>query len=173
MEVLMSQTDLIQIANEINVYASLLLKFYNEALEARLKKSGVTMSALQFGTLRMLFNETLTISTISQRLSLDPSTMVRSIDALERKGLAERGIDPRDRRRNPIQITKRGREFISANPVVAEDDPTLQALESQGIEQSKLLRDLLRQVISQFPEGRVITDLMTGQAGMGSEDLDE
>jgi DNA-binding MarR family transcriptional regulator len=33
---------------------------------------------------------------------LDPSTLVPAVDALERKGLAMRGQDPNDRRRNPL-----------------------------------------------------------------------
>ena len=110
----------------------------------------------------MLQYENLTISQISQRLGIDPSTLVRSVDSLERKGLAQRGRDPKDRRRNPISITDEGRELMTAVPVIAVTDPPFQALLSQKIESAVQLRDLLREFIAEFPEGKLVTGLMSG-----------
>ena len=168
----MPEIDLIQISNEINTYAALLLKYFSSSLEERLKNYGVSLTVFQFSVLRMLQFEMLTISTLSQRLGLDPSSMVRIIDALERKGLALRSADPNDRRRNPIQITQKGLDLVAAIPVVSEEDPTYQALQSLGAEPARLLRDLLLKVIRQFPEGKLVSDLMSGEPDrdIGSND---
>ncbi len=150
----MSEGDMMQYANEIYAYTALLLKLFSQSLEKRLQQSGAGMSVLHYLVLRMLGAETLTSSTISQRMDLDPSFVVRIIDALEQKGLAARGVDPRDRRRNPIQITEKGLGLVAAIPMVAEEDPIFRALQSLGAEPAARLRDLMLKVIQQFPEGR-------------------
>ena len=150
-------------AIEIQLYAALLLKFFNQALEERLRECGERISSLQHGILRMLQFDTLTISEISQRMGLDPSTLVRAVDALERKDLARRGSDPHDRRRNPITITQKGMELITTVPVIADEDLTFQALQSFGIESTYQLRDLLRRLIREFPEGKMVAELISGQ----------
>jgi len=158
----LAQDRLIPAAMEIQLYAALLLKFFSQVLEERLRECGVRISSLQYGILRMLQFETLTISEISQRMGLDPSTLVRAVDALERKGLAQRGSDPRDRRRNPITITDKGRELVTAVPVIAGEDLTFQALQSFGVESATQLRDLLRELIKEFPEGKTVAEMMSG-----------
>ncbi|MFO7682979.1 MAG: MarR family transcriptional regulator [Chloroflexota bacterium] len=155
----MTEYQLFPIAADIQLYAALLLKFFNQALEERLREQGETLSSLQHGILRMLQFQPLTISEISQRLGLDPSTLVRSVDALERKGLAERGSDPHDRRRNPVHLTDRGRALMLAVPIIAPQDATWQALAAVGEETAVQLRDLLRQLVQQFPEGRMVVAL--------------
>lgn len=155
----MTETDQLQITNEIYAYSALLLKFFNQAMEQRIESYGVTISGLQLSVLRLLQNETLTSSEISQRLTLDPASIVRVVDTLERKGYAARGIDPNDRRRNPIQITEAGRALVTAVPSISEEDLPVQALQSLGTVQMVQLRDLLRQVMQQFPEGRLVSAL--------------
>ena len=159
----MSPEHLYPVAAEIQLYAALLLKFFNQALEERLHAHGEKISGLQHGVLQMLQFESLTISEISQRLGLDPSTLVRSVDSLERKGLAQRGSDPHDRRRNPVSLTEKGRGLITAVPVIAITDPTFQALQTHGLESATQLRDLLRNLIKEFPEGKLVVGLMSGR----------
>lgn len=160
----MHEVRLTRLAIEIQLYAALLLKFYNQALEERLRECGEGISSLQHGILRMLQFDTLTISEISQRMGLDPSTLVRAVDALERKDLARRGRDPHDRRRNPITITEKGLELVNAVPVIAAGDPTFQALQSLGLESTTQLRDLLREVIIEFPEGKMVAESIANSA---------
>ncbi len=150
----MAEDDVMQHANEIYAYSALLIKFFSQSLEGRLENYGVRMSILHYLVLRMLQTGALTISTISQRMDLDPSFVVRIIDSLEQKELAKRGFDPHDRRRNPIQITEKGQELIKNIPMISESDPTFQALQSLGAISTAQLRDLLLEVIRQFPEGR-------------------
>ncbi len=168
----MTTANLIPIANEINVYAALLLKFFNQSIEERLQQLGVSITSLQLGVLRMLQFETLTISTISQRMGLDPSSVLRIIDAMEKKEFVQRGTDPLDRRRNPIQITPKGVELVTAIPVISEKDSTFQALQSLGVEPAVQLRNLLLQVIQQFPEGRLVSGLLSAPTGINIEPKD-
>ena len=159
----MNQDNLFPVALEIQLYAALMLKFFSQALEERMRQHGEKISSLQHGILRMLQFETLTISEISQRMGLDPSTLVRAMDSLERKGLAQRGHDKRDRRRNPLTITEKGTDLVGAVPVISGDDLTFQALQSLGVEDATKLRDLLRLFIQEFPEGQLVAGLMSGQ----------
>lgn len=150
------------VAMELQLYAALLLKFFNQAVENRLRAHGEKISGLQYGILQMLQFESLTISEISQRLGFDLSTLVRSVDALERKELARRDSDPHDRRRNPISLTTKGRELMMKAPIITESDPTFQALQALGLTSATQLRDLLKELITKFPEGELVVGLMSG-----------
>lgn len=166
----MPDKDLLQLSLEIQTFTALLLKFFNQAIEQRMQAHGVTLSALQLGILRMLQYETLTISALSQRFSMDPASILRIIDALEGKGLVVRGVDPHDRRRNPIHITQQGIELLTALPAVAEEDPTFQALAALGPDQVVQLRDLLFQLMLHFPDGRFVTGMLSAPPGEEPED---
>lgn len=152
----MPETDFITHAIEIRSLAALLLKFFNDGINQRMQNTGESLSSMQYGVLQMLQFETLTGSTISQRLGMDPSAMVRLIDSLERKGLAARGIDPQDRRRNPIQLTEKGRNLLAAVPAISLEDPAVQAVQALGDERTRQLRDLLIKLLLRIPEGRAI-----------------
>lgn len=165
--------NLLQITNEIHAYSALLLKAFTQSTEERLQSYGVTISSLQLVVLRMLENGTLTSSELSRRLALDPASMVRIVDTLERNGLAARGIDPKDRRRNPLEITEAGRTLVMAIPNISEGDVPYQALKSLGTVQLCQLRDLLRQVIQQFPEGRLVSNLLAGQPDPNGPNSDQ
>ena len=153
----------IQNAIEIQIYGGLLLKHFNQALEERLSKHGDNISGLQHGILRMLKFENLTVSEISRRLSLDPSTVVRAVDSLERKALAQRGSDPNDRRRNPLSITDKGSELVNAVPVISTDDAPFQSLHTLGVAYVQQLRNLLREAIAKLPEGQLVITLMENE----------
>jgi DNA-binding MarR family transcriptional regulator len=156
--------DLYPVAIEIQLYAALLLKFFDQALQERLREHGSRISSLQHAVLRMLQFETLTISDISQRLGLDPSTLVRAVDVLERRKLAQRGSDPLDRRRHPITITGEGRALVAAVPAISVEDDAFQALRALGGTPAKELRNLLQKLIQRFPEGREVVGQMAGLA---------
>jgi DNA-binding MarR family transcriptional regulator len=157
----MSDDKLIRTSFEIYLHSALLLKYFSQALETRLKAYGANISSLQHGILGMLQFETLTVSELSQRLGLDPSTLVRAVDSLERKGLAQRGSDPKDRRRNPIHITPKGQTLAASVPVIGLEDLPYQAIQSLGVASAEKLSSLLREVILQFPEGRMVAGMVS------------
>ncbi len=154
----MPETDWVVRANEIRGLTALLLKFSNDDVNRRMLASGETLSSLQFGILQMLQFERLTVSIISQRMGMDPSSIVRIIDTLEQKGLAARGVDPHDRRRNPIQISEKGQALLAAVPAVSPEDQTVRAVQGLGEERALQLRDLLIKMLLRIPEGRAILE---------------
>ncbi|MGI8715471.1 MAG: MarR family winged helix-turn-helix transcriptional regulator [Solirubrobacteraceae bacterium] len=50
---------------------------------------------------------------LGRAISIDPSTMVATIDELERDGLVERRPHPSDRRAHAVQLTDPGREILA------------------------------------------------------------
>jgi DNA-binding MarR family transcriptional regulator len=53
--------------------------------------------------------ETCTISSIAVHLGIDPATVVRTVDSLEKRGLVERRRDRQDRRQVFVEFTDAGR----------------------------------------------------------------
>jgi DNA-binding MarR family transcriptional regulator len=56
--------------------------------------------------------EPYTISTMAAKLGLDPATVVRTIDSLEKRGLVERQRDKQDRRQVFIHFTEAGHQRL-------------------------------------------------------------
>src|SRR5258708_10234929 len=56
--------------------------------------------------------EPYTISSIAARLGLDPATVVRTIDSLEKRGFVERQRDKQDRRQVFVVFTESGRQSL-------------------------------------------------------------
>lgn len=54
--------------------------------------------------------ESVTVRWLADRLSLDPATVVRTVDSLEQRGLVVRRRDTEDRRRVFVEFTPQGRE---------------------------------------------------------------
>jgi len=71
------------------------------------------LSPAQFNALHLLHlrGDGLRPSDIAQSLVVDPASMTYLIDTLEKRGLIQRGDDPKDRRVYRIQLTKAGREL--------------------------------------------------------------
>jgi DNA-binding MarR family transcriptional regulator len=97
-------------------------------------------------------NGKLTISTLSKRIYLSMSTIVGVIDRLEEKQFVNRTRDVKDRRIIYIDITEKGREFVSASPYLLHNrlNDNLQVLsveEQIALANSiSLLVDLLRDI---------------------------
>ena len=56
--------------------------------------------------------EACTISGIAGRLGMDPTTVVRTVDSLEKRGLVERRRDRQDRRQVFVEFTDAGRAAL-------------------------------------------------------------
>lgn len=73
---------------------------------------------------------------LASRLGLDASSLVRLIDILESGGLAERQVDPEDRRARRIVLTAKGRaEYARIRQLLDEiEQPLLGDIEDNRIE---------------------------------------
>lgn len=86
-------------------------------------------------------------ATLGEILGVDRSDMVRLVDSLEKRNLAKRVKDPKDRRRQIISVTKKGtKAYATLRPlvIVAED----QALDESTSKQLKHLRKLAKSIIA-------------------------
>ncbi|WJZ03699.1 MarR family winged helix-turn-helix transcriptional regulator [Corynebacterium freiburgense] len=86
-------------------------------------------------------------STLCSILTMDASDMVRLIDVLEKHGWAKRSRDPKDRRRQIVSATKKGRaaqKRLSILVSQAEDT----ALEESTPKQLKHLRKLAQAIFA-------------------------
>ncbi len=142
------------VALEIRSLMWVLARMAHRSLEDHLSQRGYALSMLQMGVLYSLHHESQTISELSRHFNLDPSTLVPTIDALERKQLLVRGRDPNDRRRVPLSLTEQGQAVINDISIVHENDTLLIALRHLGSEKTMQLLNLLRSLAQQMPGGK-------------------
>ena len=86
-------------------------------------------------------------ATLGEILGVDRSDMVRLVDSLEKRNLAKRVKDSKDRRRQIISVTKKGtKAYAALRPlVIAAED---QALDESTSKQLKHLRKLAKSIIA-------------------------
>jgi DNA-binding MarR family transcriptional regulator len=142
-----------QTTRELQALTGMIAKAAARAMQERLAKSGVDLSPMQLGALRMLAMEPHTISELSKMFVLDPSTLVPVVDGLEARGLVERNKDPNDRRRVPISVTAAGERAVASMMELDGNHALLQAVEHLGPDRALQLRDLLRALLLALPEG--------------------
>ena len=142
----MNDAELQNTAVEIRMLLPMVMKLSARALEQYLSEQNIGINRMHFGVLLTLQHHQFTLSELSKLFSLDPSTLVPVVDALERKGLVERGRDPKDRRRIPLHLTERGIHLLNAIPHVTRNDLMAKALMQMGAEKAVQLRDRLREL---------------------------
>lgn len=152
----MNDDALYRLTVEIRILTITLARASRESLERRLNALDSGVSALQFTILHTLRFQEQTLSELSRKMMLDPSTLVPVVDALERKGLLLRGRDPQDRRRVPLSLTDAGISFVAQLLPVDENDTLLMALAAVGVEQGQQLTHLLRTLLLHMPEGEAL-----------------
>ncbi|MCU0515196.1 MAG: MarR family transcriptional regulator [Anaerolineae bacterium] len=142
------------LALETRIVMGMIGKLMRQAMEQQLTAEGVNIGGLQFGILRLLELEgDHTISELSRKFMCDPSTLVPSIDTLERRGFVCRVRDASDRRRVPIHLTAEGKQVIGRFDVIHDDDPLLNSLRQMGQPAARHLLTLLHDLLRAMPEG--------------------
>ena len=141
---------------EIRILASVMARVTARSLEERFSTLNADISGLQYGILRTLAYQSFTLSELSRRFVVDPSTLVPTIDTLERKGLVTRQRDPQDRRRIPLLLTEEGAKLLHDMPLMQEDDLLYKCLGDMGEAKAHELLELLRQVVQRMPEGEAM-----------------
>jgi DNA-binding MarR family transcriptional regulator len=154
----MQMDELYATALEIRLLTVVVAKTARQALEQRPELSRAGVGGLQYKILHVLSCRQHTLTELSRRFMLDPSTLVPAVDSLEGKGLLRRGRDPDDRRRVPLSLTEEGKELVSRIPVIDGDDPLVKGLGALGDEKTGQLLTLLRGLARQLPEGERILE---------------
>ncbi|MCX6798493.1 MAG: MarR family transcriptional regulator [Candidatus Diapherotrites archaeon] len=121
-------------------------------LEKRLEAEKAAINPLGLGVLRALCRNNCTISELSQKLFLASATLVPVIDSLEKDGFITRKSDPKDRRRNPLLLTAKGKEIISKIPFVHKNDSIVTGLSKIGKKKTGKLIQLLGELADNMSE---------------------
>src|SRR5262249_54293767 len=116
----------------------------------RLAHQNTGITSLQYGILQIIRKGPQTMTEISRVQMIDPSTLVPAVDSLERKGLARRMKDPKDRRRTPLKITKEGLALLAQIPMLDEDDALVKALAQIATDHQEQLLSLLRELVGKI-----------------------
>ncbi len=131
-----------QAALKLRLLIALIARQVRNDLDRQMRAAGLG-GWLQHTVLTLLAERSMTISEISRRIGVEPSTLVPVVDALEREGLAKRGQDPHDRRRSPLTLTERGREKQATTSPIDPQDILLGALRQFELHKVAQLLDML------------------------------
>jgi DNA-binding MarR family transcriptional regulator len=82
---------------------------------------------------------------LGERLGADKSQMGRSVDDLERMGLATRGADPQDRRARRVSLTAEGQDLVARSKKAAAGAAE-EIFQSLSTGEQATLHDLLSRV---------------------------
>lgn len=146
-------------AREAQITLGTIHKITFQAMVRHLTAHGEGVSPLQFGMLRMLSSKHMTLSELSRKFQLDPSTLVPSVKGLEDRGLLVRRRDPKDRRRQPLELTDEGKALMNMVPMQVEDDPLVAAMQAMGAEKAGQLLLLLREIVSHIADEASLCEL--------------
>ena len=75
------------------------------------------LTPTQLDVLTVLKDENLNLSKLSQLTMLDSSTLVGTVDRLEKRHLLQKKVSSKDRRQNIISLTQKGRSLLDSMPV--------------------------------------------------------
>ncbi len=103
----------------------------------------VGLTPREWGALNVLSREgAITQQSLGKCIGMDPSSMVATLDELERKGLVERRRNPQDRRAHALHMTAKGQRTLSrARELAARAQDEL--LAPLGADERKQLHGLL------------------------------
>ena len=132
-----------------------LLKHAHRALEQQTEASlaDMELTVRDLGVLRVIAGgEAESQQEAAALLGIDPTSMVALLDALEQRGIVARRPSERDRRRNIVELTSRGRDvFRQAEDRYAEAENTFTS--SLGDAGAAGLRQALRSVLHDAKNG--------------------
>ena len=121
---------------------------FSNYLKKKFNEAGVHISPGQMGILFLLGQKNLRpMNELSKILDIDNSAITRLVDRLEKSGLAERTMNPSDRRQYLIGITAKGREQSEKAKHIAK-----QANEKirEGFTDEEI--EVFKKVMGSFPE---------------------
>jgi len=98
--------------DEIEQQLSRLLR-RTQAIHVRTTSGDIVLERSSYGILCLLLDEgAQRLGTIATKFTLDPSTITRQVQVVVNLGLAEKSVDPSDRRASLLRLTLEGRAAI-------------------------------------------------------------
>jgi DNA-binding MarR family transcriptional regulator len=139
----------IAMADQIRYLCAAITKLARADLQSRLESHASGIGAIEHGVLRHLAHGVSTMAEISRQMGVAPSTLVYVVDGLVEKNLVKRGKDPRDRRREPLLLTRKGADLFAGIPKMEMSSLLVKSLTSmKGARRLQLVR-----LLKEFAEG--------------------
>jgi MarR family transcriptional regulator, transcriptional regulator for hemolysin len=123
-----------------------LLKDWRGALDARLRPFGLSQARWQVLLKLLRASEALGQCDLAHRVGIEPASLVRLLDALEKEGLVARESAPDDRRAKRVSLTAEGRVLSQRLAGIADGlkAELLDTLSAAELEQVTVILERLR-----------------------------
>lgn len=145
-------SETVAIAEQIRALCSVITKVARADLESHLKQHHSGITAIEHGVLRHLSRGVTSMAEISRLMGVAPSTLVYVVDGLTQRKLVRRGTDPKDRRREPLMLEKKGAELFAKTPKMDASSVLVQSLERMPASRRNELLALLKEFAEEFTE---------------------
>jgi DNA-binding MarR family transcriptional regulator len=142
-----ASAETIAMADQIRALCSVITKIARADLESLLKRHDSGISSIEHGVLRHLSHGVTSMAEISRLMGIAPSTLVYVVDGLTKKKLVKRGKDPKDRRREPLLLEKKGAELFARFPKMDTSSTLVRSLESIAESRRRELLALLNELV--------------------------
>jgi DNA-binding MarR family transcriptional regulator len=162
-------SETVAIAEQIRALCSVITKAARADLESHLKRHDSGIMAIEHGVLRHLSRGVTSMAEISRLMGVSPSTLVYVVDGLTKKKLVKRGKDPKDRRREPLLLEKKGAELFENSPKMGAGSTLVRSLESMPAPRRHELLVLLNEFVKELTGSeRLYLDAESAQAKTSS-----
>lgn len=99
-------------SEELSIAIPHSMRLLARSIGVELYKASIPMTLAQFSMLDFLLTNSEAVQTdVANHLHKDKSVILRQLDQLEKSGWVERQLDPNDRRRKNLVVTKAGKEI--------------------------------------------------------------
>ncbi len=142
---------IVPMADEIRGWCAVITKIARADLQSRLDAYEAGISAVEHGVLRHLARGVSSMADISQLMGIAPSTLVYVVDGLVEKKLVSRRKDPKDRRREPLLLEKKGTALFDSIPKMDTNSALVKSLERMTEFQRRQLLELLNLFVAGLP----------------------
>lgn len=130
----------------VELIGTIVARYHEEYEEAAAKHA---LTGAQARVLGLLSRGPTPMRRIAQQLKCEPSNVTGIVDRLESRGLAERRLDPADRRVKLAAATETGRE--TAQRLRGSLDFAREPLAGLSADERTVLRDLLQRMLGVTP----------------------
>jgi DNA-binding MarR family transcriptional regulator len=134
-------------ADQIRSLCSVITKIARTDLEAHLKRQRSGISSIEHGVLRHLSGGITSMAEISRLMGIAPSTLVYVVDGLTKRKLVRRDKDPKDRRREPLLLEKKGAELFARYSQMDVGSAMVRSLERMTDPRRRELIELLNELV--------------------------
>lgn len=144
------RSEIVEAAERIRALCSVVTKVARADLEAHLKEHDSGISAIEHGVLRHLSHGVTSMAEISRLMGVAPSTLVYVVDGLTERKLVKRVKDPKDRRREPLVLEKKGAGVFARSPKMDAGSSLVRGLESMPAMRRRELVSLLEELVKEL-----------------------